>query len=194
MREVRIATEMIRLGQLLKLAGLIDSSGEAKAFLAEVPVTVNGQAEDRRGVEPFDLTGVLRALRLGIGPRGVRADGGVGGARVDVRERAAGAVADLEAGVGQARPEVGERAGPAHERAGVGARRDRHRGSIAPHSWSAYRICVVGLSGRTDVPARRPPDRRRRGPIGVRPDEEGPAMYATIHRFRRWPDAETGTC
>jgi ribosome-associated protein len=48
-REVQISTEMIRLGQLLKLAGLIESSGEAKAFLAEVPVTVNGEPEDRRG-------------------------------------------------------------------------------------------------------------------------------------------------
>ncbi|HEX5781067.1 MAG TPA: RNA-binding S4 domain-containing protein [Solirubrobacteraceae bacterium] len=49
MREVRIATEMIRLGQLLKLAGLIDSSGEAKDYLAEVPVAVNGEPEARRG-------------------------------------------------------------------------------------------------------------------------------------------------
>lgn len=49
MRDVRIATEMIRLGQLLKLAGLIDSSGEAKAYLAEVPVAVNGEPEARRG-------------------------------------------------------------------------------------------------------------------------------------------------
>jgi ribosome-associated protein len=48
-REVQISTEMIRLGQLLKLAGLIETSGEAKAFLAEVPVTVNGEPEDRRG-------------------------------------------------------------------------------------------------------------------------------------------------
>jgi ribosome-associated protein len=49
MREVQIGTEMIRLGQLLKLAGLIDSSGEAKAYLAENSVEVNGEAEDRRG-------------------------------------------------------------------------------------------------------------------------------------------------
>jgi ribosome-associated protein len=48
-RDVQISTDMIRLGQLLKLAGLIDSTGEAKAFLAEVPVTVNGEPEDRRG-------------------------------------------------------------------------------------------------------------------------------------------------
>ena len=49
MREVQIRGDMIRLGQLLKLAGLIDSSGEATALLATVPVTVNGAAETRRG-------------------------------------------------------------------------------------------------------------------------------------------------
>jgi ribosome-associated protein len=48
-REVQIRGDMIRLGQLLKLAGVIDSSGEAKAFLAEAPVTVNGEPETRRG-------------------------------------------------------------------------------------------------------------------------------------------------
>jgi ribosome-associated protein len=48
-REVQISTDMIRLGQLLKLAGVIDSTGEAKAFLAAVPVTVNGEPEARRG-------------------------------------------------------------------------------------------------------------------------------------------------
>jgi len=48
-REVEITTGMIRLGQLLKLAGLIDSSGEAKAFLAERGTLVNGEPEARRG-------------------------------------------------------------------------------------------------------------------------------------------------
>ena len=46
---MQITGDMIRLGQLLKLAGLIDSSGEAKAFLAEQPVRVNGEPEARRG-------------------------------------------------------------------------------------------------------------------------------------------------
>ena len=57
MRDVQISTEMIRLGQLLKLAGLIDSSGEAKAYLAEHAVEVNGEAEDRRGrqLRPGDV-------------------------------------------------------------------------------------------------------------------------------------------
>ena len=47
--EVQIRGDTIRLGQLLKLAGVIGSSGEAKAFLAAVPVTVNGEPESRRG-------------------------------------------------------------------------------------------------------------------------------------------------
>jgi ribosome-associated protein len=40
---------MIRLGQLLKLAGIIDSGSEVKALLAAEPVLVNGQPEARRG-------------------------------------------------------------------------------------------------------------------------------------------------
>jgi ribosome-associated protein len=48
-REVPIRGEMIRLGQLLKLAGVIDAGGEAKGFLAANRVLVNGEPEDRRG-------------------------------------------------------------------------------------------------------------------------------------------------
>lgn len=40
---------MIRLGQLLKVAGIVDSGGEAKALIAEGDVTVNGEPETRRG-------------------------------------------------------------------------------------------------------------------------------------------------
>jgi ribosome-associated protein len=40
---------MIRLGQLLKLSGLVDSGAEAKALLLEDGVTVNGEPEARRG-------------------------------------------------------------------------------------------------------------------------------------------------
>lgn len=49
MREQTIRGETIRLGQLLKLAGLIDSGAEAKALLADEMVRVNGVAEARRG-------------------------------------------------------------------------------------------------------------------------------------------------
>ena len=48
-REVKIRGEMIRLGQLLKLAGLIDAGGEAAAYLDSHRVMVNGEDEGRRG-------------------------------------------------------------------------------------------------------------------------------------------------
>jgi ribosome-associated protein len=48
-RDVPIRGEMIRLGQLLKLADVASDGGEAKALLAEGGVTVNGEPEDRRG-------------------------------------------------------------------------------------------------------------------------------------------------
>jgi len=38
--QVAIRGEMIRLGQLLKLAGIVDSGSEVKAFLAAEPVLV----------------------------------------------------------------------------------------------------------------------------------------------------------
>ena len=47
--EIPIKEERIRLGQLLKLAGLIDSGSEAKTLLASEPVWVNGEREARRG-------------------------------------------------------------------------------------------------------------------------------------------------
>jgi ribosome-associated protein len=47
--EIPIAGEMIRLGQLLKLAGIADSGADAKRLLAEGAVTVNGEHEQRRG-------------------------------------------------------------------------------------------------------------------------------------------------
>jgi ribosome-associated protein len=48
-RDVEIRGDMIRLGQLLKLAGVVDSGAEARALLLEGAVTVNGEAEQRRG-------------------------------------------------------------------------------------------------------------------------------------------------
>jgi ribosome-associated protein len=49
MRDVAIRGEMIRLGQLLKLAGVVDSGGELKALLADTEVLLNGEPESRRG-------------------------------------------------------------------------------------------------------------------------------------------------
>jgi ribosome-associated protein len=47
--EIAIRGEMIRLGQLLKLAGIVDSGSEVKAFLAAETVLVNNEREARRG-------------------------------------------------------------------------------------------------------------------------------------------------
>jgi ribosome-associated protein len=48
-REVPIREQSIRLGQLLKLAGVVDSGSEVKALLATTPALVNGERETRRG-------------------------------------------------------------------------------------------------------------------------------------------------
>jgi ribosome-associated protein len=48
-RQIAIRGETIRLGQLLKLAGIVDSGGEARELLASGPVMVNGAPETRRG-------------------------------------------------------------------------------------------------------------------------------------------------
>jgi ribosome-associated protein len=48
-RDVEIRGEMIRLGQLLKHAGLVDSGGEARELLSAERVMVNGELETRRG-------------------------------------------------------------------------------------------------------------------------------------------------
>jgi ribosome-associated protein len=48
-REVPIRGDMIRLGELLKLAGIVGTGGEAKHLLASTEVRVNGEPENRRG-------------------------------------------------------------------------------------------------------------------------------------------------
>ncbi|MDO8213753.1 RNA-binding S4 domain-containing protein [Conexibacter sp. CPCC 206217] len=48
-REIPIRGEMIRLGQLLKLADLVDVGADAKLLLEDGLVTVNGELEQRRG-------------------------------------------------------------------------------------------------------------------------------------------------
>jgi ribosome-associated protein len=57
MREVSIRGDTIRLGQLLKLAGLAESGGDASAHVEAGVVTVNGEVETRRGrqLHPGDV-------------------------------------------------------------------------------------------------------------------------------------------
>lgn len=49
MEKVSITTEYVTLGQFLKLADIISSGGQAKPFLAEVQIRVNGEVDQRRG-------------------------------------------------------------------------------------------------------------------------------------------------
>ena len=55
--DVGIHGDMIRLGQLLKLADVVSDGGEAKALLAHGQVFVNGEPETRRGrqLHPGDV-------------------------------------------------------------------------------------------------------------------------------------------
>ncbi|MET0862843.1 MAG: RNA-binding S4 domain-containing protein [Nakamurella sp.] len=57
MHEVPIAGGMIRLGQLLKLAGAVDLGADVRPLLATGEVTVNGEIETRRGrqLHPGDV-------------------------------------------------------------------------------------------------------------------------------------------
>ncbi|MGX1902468.1 S4 domain-containing protein YaaA [Thermolongibacillus altinsuensis] len=56
-REVKISTETITLGQLLKLTNVIETGGMAKRFLQTHEVLVNGELEQRRGrkLKPEDV-------------------------------------------------------------------------------------------------------------------------------------------
>lgn len=49
MQEIAIKDEYIKLGQALKLAGLVSSGVEAKILIQDGLVTVNGEIDERRG-------------------------------------------------------------------------------------------------------------------------------------------------
>jgi ribosome-associated protein len=59
-RSIEISGGMIRLGQLLKLAGAAAGGADAKALIAAGDVTVNGEVEQRRGrqLHPGDVVRV----------------------------------------------------------------------------------------------------------------------------------------
>ena len=49
MNTIKIRDEFIKLGQALKLAGLVESGVDAKFAIADGLVKVNGQVETQRG-------------------------------------------------------------------------------------------------------------------------------------------------
>jgi ribosome-associated protein len=70
-RTIAIRDASIRLGQLLKLADLVDDGGEARAVLAQGLVEVNGEVETRRGRQlvPGDVV-TMAGQTVGITSRG----------------------------------------------------------------------------------------------------------------------------
>ena len=54
MEEVIIRDEFIKLGQALKLAGLVESGVDAKMVIQDGLVRVNGQVETQRGKKLVD--------------------------------------------------------------------------------------------------------------------------------------------
>ena len=57
MQIIKIKDEFIKLGQLIKLAGLVDNGVEAKYAIQNSLVYVNGQIDTRRGrkIVPGDI-------------------------------------------------------------------------------------------------------------------------------------------
>jgi len=46
---VKIVTEHITLGQLLKMTSWVDSGGQAKVIIKQLDIKVNGEKDNRRG-------------------------------------------------------------------------------------------------------------------------------------------------
>ncbi|MGD9761011.1 MAG: S4 domain-containing protein YaaA [Candidatus Izemoplasmatales bacterium] len=57
MKEVKIKTEYITLGQLIKYLSLVGSGGEVKFFIMENQILLNDEPENRRGkkIYPNDV-------------------------------------------------------------------------------------------------------------------------------------------
>ena len=53
MEEIHISTEFIKLGQAMKLAGMVSNGVDAKLLISAGLVTVDGETETRRGRKLF---------------------------------------------------------------------------------------------------------------------------------------------
>lgn len=54
MQEIKIRDEFIKLGQALKLAGVVEDGVEAKYVIADGLVKVNGEVDERRGRKVYE--------------------------------------------------------------------------------------------------------------------------------------------
>ena len=53
MQSITIRDEFIKLGQAMKLAGIVENGAEAKDVIANGEVKVNGETDTRRGKKLF---------------------------------------------------------------------------------------------------------------------------------------------
>ncbi len=56
MKEIKINTEFITLGQLLKITTIASSGGMAKMLLQDLEIYVDNEAENRRGKKLYPNT------------------------------------------------------------------------------------------------------------------------------------------
>lgn len=65
MKEIK---EYITLQQFLKLSGIVSTGGQAKLFIQEADITVNGEKENRRGrkLYPEDIV-VVEGKKFVVG-------------------------------------------------------------------------------------------------------------------------------
>ena len=54
MDTIKIRDEFIKLGQAMKLAGLVEEGAEAQAVIQDGRVSVNGETDTRRGRKLFE--------------------------------------------------------------------------------------------------------------------------------------------
>lgn len=69
--QIEVNSDYITLGQLLKKVDLISSGGEAKVFLEDTKIWVNGELEGRRGRKLYhgdfvDITGFGKVQVISI--------------------------------------------------------------------------------------------------------------------------------
>lgn len=66
MKEIKLATEYITLGQFLKYIGIITNGSEAKIMVKTLKISINNVPEDRRGrkIYPQDIVKVEKSEYL----------------------------------------------------------------------------------------------------------------------------------
>ncbi|SPJ42719.1 conserved hypothetical protein [Leuconostoc carnosum] len=149
-KNVKITTEYITLTQLLKEENIISSGGQAKYYLMDFPVMLNGEEENRRGKKLYDhdqiiIDGETYVIELAenvdelIAATQQEKDERAAAAKKTIRndrikaQKAAVAKERKEARFAELRRKNGTRAG------GFGRSKQGTRGPKGPGSWNSNR-------------------------------------------------------